>query len=122
MTPPTGNAPAERPAEPIATNAAEPDGPAAGATESATRGTGGTDGPGTGGPGTDGPGTDGPATGDEAEAEAKRDRARRHRRIDQIFGDVLPSTTRDEREPGHHGGFSREHYQASKPPHWGEKL
>lgn len=57
-----------------------------------------------------------------AEAEAKRDQARRRRRIDQIFGDVLPATTRDELEPGHHGGFSREHYRASKPPHWGEKL
>ncbi|MEO7126283.1 MAG: hypothetical protein ABI034_09170 [Nakamurella sp.] len=57
-----------------------------------------------------------------AEAEAKRDQARRRRRIDQIFGDVLPDTTSDEREPGHHGGFSLEHYRASKPPHWGEKL
>ncbi len=65
---------------------------------------------------------DGPAAnhaGDDA--AARRARARRRRRIDEVFGDVLPTTTRDEREPGRRGGFSLEHYRASRPPHWGDK-
>lgn len=55
------------------------------------------------------------------EAEAQRVRARRRRAVDQIFGDVLPTASADQREPGHRGGFSLEHYRASRPPHWGEK-
>lgn len=39
------------------------------------------------------------------------------RRIDAIFGDVLPSITDDERGPGEHGGFSSEHYRRNRPPH-----
>jgi hypothetical protein len=54
-------------------------------------------------------------------AEKRRAEARRRRRIDEVFGDVLPTTTRDERDPGQHDGFSPEHYRASRPPHWGVK-
>jgi hypothetical protein len=54
-------------------------------------------------------------------AEARRAEARRRCRVDEVFGDVLPTTTRDERDPGRRGGFSLEHYRASKPPHWGDK-
>lgn len=56
---------------------------------------------------------------DPSAAEALRERARRRRRVDEIFGDVLPDVTSDERRPGHHAGFTRSHYEASKPPHWG---
>lgn len=55
------------------------------------------------------------------EDEARRSRARQRRRIDEIFGTVMPETTSDEREPGHRGGFSIEHYRSSRPPHWGDK-
>lgn len=71
--------------------------------------------------------TAGPHADNEAKAaetrraEARRAEARRRRRLDEVFGDVLPTTTRDEREPGGRGGFSLEHYRASKPPHWGDK-
>lgn len=66
--------------------------------------------------------TAGPDADNEAKAaEARRAEARRRRRLDEVFGDVLPTTTRDEREPGGRGGFSLEHYRASKPPHWGDK-
>jgi hypothetical protein len=73
----------------------------------------------------DGPGEpthdhDPDANSDEA-AESRRAAARRRRRIDEVFGEVLPSTTDDERESGHHGGFSLEHYRSSRPPHWGTK-
>jgi hypothetical protein len=54
-------------------------------------------------------------------ADERRALARRRRRVDEVFGDVLPNTTDDERDPGGHGGFSLEHYRASKPPHWGDK-
>lgn len=60
------------------------------------------------------------AHADEA-AEARRAAARRRRHIDEVFGDVLPSTTGDERESGHRGGFTLEHYRSSRPPHWGSK-
>lgn len=39
------------------------------------------------------------------------------RRIDEVFGDVLPDTTSDERTPGQHGGFSEAHYRNQRPPH-----
>jgi hypothetical protein len=55
------------------------------------------------------------------EDEARRERARRRRRVDRVFGDALPSTSGDQREPGYRDGFSVEHYRASQPPHWGEK-
>lgn len=46
----------------------------------------------------------------------------RRRRLDAIFGDVLPETTRDERDPG--GGAARESaddawLRAQVPPHHG---
>ena len=57
----------------------------------------------------------------ESDAERRREAARRRRRIDEVFGDVLPTTTTDEREPGHRRGFPLEHYRQSRPPHWGDK-
>lgn len=62
-----------------------------------------------------------PDANPEETAESRRAAARRRRRIDEVFGDVLPSTTDDERESGHRGGFSLEHYRSSRPPHWGTK-
>jgi len=43
--------------------------------------------------------------------------------LDQIFGDVLPSTTNDEREPdgsgSAHHGYSEQWYRDNRPPHNG---
>jgi hypothetical protein len=42
------------------------------------------------------------------------------RLLDEIFGDVLPDTTSDEREPGgSDGAGSEEWYRANRPPHHG---
>jgi hypothetical protein len=38
------------------------------------------------------------------------------RRLDEVFGDVLPATTSDEREPGE-GGGTEEQLLADRPPH-----
>lgn len=61
------------------------------------------------------------AAGSGGHSEELREQARRRRHLDELFGDVLPTTTSDERAPGQHGGFSRAHYEASRPPHWGTK-
>lgn len=53
--------------------------------------------------------------------QQRRDRARQRRRVDEVFGDVLPATTSDERDPGHRRGFSLDHYESARPPHWGDK-
>jgi hypothetical protein len=43
------------------------------------------------------------------------------RRLDEVFGDVLPATTSDEREPGEgggaEGGGTDEQLLADRPPH-----
>ncbi len=40
--------------------------------------------------------------------------------LDDIFGDVLPDTTDDERDPGSAGGqFSDQWYRENRPPHHG---
>jgi hypothetical protein len=40
------------------------------------------------------------------------------KRLDEIFGDVLPDTTSDERD-GSSGGYSEQWYQDNRPPHHG---
>jgi hypothetical protein len=42
------------------------------------------------------------------------------RLLDEIFGDVLPDTTGDERSSGTSGGFSEEWYRDNRPPHHGD--
>ncbi|WP_020631655.1 hypothetical protein [Amycolatopsis alba] len=39
------------------------------------------------------------------------------RRVDEIFGDVLPDTTSDEREPGQRTPDSDSWYLENRPPH-----
>lgn len=59
----------------------------------------------------------------QGEAERKRAAARR-RRIAEIFGDVLPQTTGDERDPGEPDPAREESareawYRQNRPPHHG---
>lgn len=56
-----------------------------------------------------------PRAGDAAEDARRRARARR--RLDAVFGEVLPMVTGDERAPGEHGGFDAAHYRRERPPH-----
>ncbi|TLW91675.1 hypothetical protein FFT09_12095 [Saccharomonospora piscinae] len=42
---------------------------------------------------------------------------RRRRSLDEVFGEVLPTTTRDERDDGARGGFSDDWYRQNRPPH-----
>jgi len=42
------------------------------------------------------------------------------KKLDEVFGDVLPDTTGDERDPGESTGErSREWYEENRPPHHG---
>lgn len=41
------------------------------------------------------------------------------RLLDEIFGDVLPDTTADERDPSGHTGYGEQWYQENRPPHHG---
>ncbi|MEU3274811.1 hypothetical protein ABZ639_28525 [Saccharomonospora sp. NPDC006951] len=45
--------------------------------------------------------------------------ARRDRRLDDVFGEVLPETTSDEREPRADRQASDEWYLDNRPPHHG---
>lgn len=45
--------------------------------------------------------------------------AERRRRLDEVFGDVLPETTSDEREPGEESRSSDEWLRRQVPPHHG---
>lgn len=45
-----------------------------------------------------------------------RSQAPRHR-LDEVFGEVLPETTADEREPGQDGGDPDTWYLENRPPH-----
>lgn len=49
--------------------------------------------------------------------EDKRRRAAEKRRADEIFGDVLPDTTSDEREPGQRTPDSDSWFLENRPPH-----
>lgn len=61
-----------------------------------------------------------------SEAERAETAAERRARLDRIFGDVLPETTRDERDPGVRRGAAateadpgEEWLRAQVPPHHG---
>ena len=49
--------------------------------------------------------------------EDKRHSAAEKRRVDEIFGDVLPDTTSDEREPGQRTPDSDSWFLENRPPH-----
>ncbi|RSN07357.1 hypothetical protein DMC63_35430 [Streptomyces sp. WAC 05977] len=51
------------------------------------------------------------------EDEDKRRGAAEKRRVDEIFGDVLPDTTSDEREPGQRTPDSDSWFLENRPPH-----
>ncbi|NIJ10463.1 hypothetical protein FHU38_000807 [Saccharomonospora amisosensis] len=44
-------------------------------------------------------------------------KAPRRRRIEEIFGEVVPETTSDEKDPGVERGRSDEWYLENRPPH-----
>ncbi|MEU3621038.1 hypothetical protein [Amycolatopsis coloradensis] len=52
-----------------------------------------------------------------AEDQDKRPTEATRRRVDEIFGDVLPDTTSDEREPGQRTPDSDSWYLENRPPH-----
>lgn len=39
------------------------------------------------------------------------------RRLDEVFGEVLPQLPSDEREPGEASGMDAEFYRSNRPPH-----
>lgn len=39
------------------------------------------------------------------------------RRLDRVFGDVLPDTTSDERDPDRRTGHPDDWYRENRPPH-----
>ena len=39
------------------------------------------------------------------------------RRLDRVFGDVLPDTTSDERDPDQRTGHPDDWYRENRPPH-----
>jgi len=41
----------------------------------------------------------------------------RRRRVDEIFGDVLPETTSDERDADQRTGHPDDWYRENRPPH-----
>lgn len=47
------------------------------------------------------------------------DERRRRRDLDAIFGDVLPETTSDERDPSKGDDDREEWYRVNRPPHHG---
>ncbi|WP_026449266.1 hypothetical protein [Actinopolyspora mortivallis] len=57
----------------------------------------------------------------ESEPRSSRARARSARRdIDEIFGEILPDTTGDEREPAEGADRDRDvWYRENRPPHHG---
>jgi hypothetical protein len=63
-----------------------------------------------------------PAAGEHAERRGSADaipaidRALR-RRLDEVFGEVLPRVTSDERDPGERFGMDAEFYRSNRPPH-----
>lgn len=56
-------------------------------------------------------------TGEPERPEPERTRSHRRRDLDEIFGEVLPATTSDERDPEPPG--SDDWYEHNRPPHHG---
>ncbi|HKS44154.1 MAG TPA: hypothetical protein VJT49_03360 [Amycolatopsis sp.] len=54
-------------------------------------------------------------TNPDREPSEDRDR----RRLDDIFGEVLPDTTSDERDPGSSDRDRESWYEENRPPHHG---
>jgi hypothetical protein len=50
-------------------------------------------------------------------ARPSREARQSRRRFDEVFGDVLPETTADEREPGGGRGRDDDWYLDNRPPH-----
>lgn len=59
--------------------------------------------------------------GEERQDPAALEQARKRRRLAEVFGDVLPDTTRDERDPdgSREGGDSEQWLKDQVPPHHG---
>jgi hypothetical protein len=53
----------------------------------------------------------------EQPAGTPEPRRRRRRDLDEIFGDVLPETTSDEREPERPAAERDSWYERNRPPH-----
>ncbi|EHK88423.1 hypothetical protein ACWGPQ_17230 [Saccharomonospora azurea] len=49
--------------------------------------------------------------------QSRRERPRRRKTLDDVFGDVLPDTTRDERDSSSSAGLSDDWYRENRPPH-----
>lgn len=49
--------------------------------------------------------------------DPNHERPRARPSLDEIFGDVLPATTSDEREPERPGGDRDAWYEQNRPPH-----
>jgi hypothetical protein len=45
--------------------------------------------------------------------------AAERKRLDDVFGEVLPDVTSDERDPSDSAGFSEDWYRQNRPPHHG---
>jgi hypothetical protein len=54
---------------------------------------------------------------DEDKRPSATSSAQKRRQVDEIFGDVLPDTTSDEREPGQRSPDSDSWYLENRPPH-----
>ncbi|MFI9451586.1 hypothetical protein [Amycolatopsis sp. NPDC052450] len=58
-----------------------------------------------------------PGEDEDKRPAAAASRAEKRRRVDEIFGDVLPDTTSDEREPGQRSPDSDSWFLENRPPH-----
>ncbi|RSM81384.1 hypothetical protein DL991_07535 [Amycolatopsis sp. WAC 01375] len=58
-----------------------------------------------------------PGEDEDKRPAATASRAEKQRRVDEIFGDVLPDTTSDEREPGQRPPDSDSWFLENRPPH-----
>jgi hypothetical protein len=56
---------------------------------------------------------------DERRSGPRDDSPDRRRRLDEVFGEVLPTTTSDERDPEPPDTGSDEWYERDRPPHHG---
>ena len=60
------------------------------------------------------------STPDRTEREAARERARRRARVAEVFGDVLPESTADDRDPDVRRDAAADAWlRAQVPPHHG---